>query len=136
MIAEVAVRQAVHQAVAHGIELLGGSGLRDANQAGAGRVEMVDRDVHWRAQGGTARVGEVRHQLVESQAALSLGLEVQEVAWRASWRRGRTIQIRGQEAAIVEDGIADRSWVRRAAQHRRAVIRTKLRAIKGPATRE
>ena len=134
MIAEVAVRQAVHRAVAQGIEQLGGSGLRDAGSAAACLVERGHGYVRRRAQGGTAGVGEVRRQSVVSQAAQSL--EGQEDAGGAGGRQRRAIQVGGQVASIVGDSVADGNGTCRAGEHGRAVIRTKRRADKGPAIQE
>jgi len=66
VIAEVAVRQTVHQTITQGIELRRRTGLRDAGTAAAGLTERRHGDVGGGAQGGTGRVGKVWRKFVES----------------------------------------------------------------------
>ena len=56
MIAEVAVGEAVHQAVAERVKLVRGAWLRNADAAAAGQGEGCDGDVRGSREGGVGRV--------------------------------------------------------------------------------
>ncbi len=109
-------------------------GLRNADPAVARLREGGDGDVGRPLRQGPAHSGEIGIQLIEAQAAA--GLEIQEETRRAVGRRGRAIDIRRQEIAVIRYREAQRRGSGRAAQHRVAVIGAELRAGEGLAVGE
>src|SRR5713101_8824537 len=98
MAPEIAIRQAVHQAVSKRVQQLRGSWLRDANPSSASLLEISHFDA-----GGTGdicirRVQPVDVKLPQVQRP---GAERQQIVWRTGRRWRGSIEIGGQQAESI-----------------------------------
>src|SRR5437667_9606413 len=102
MVAEIAIGQAVHEAVAEGIQGLGGSGLGNAVSGilviKAGRREWGhSRNGSRASESRIVEVRKVHMELPEVQRARAW-VDVHEEVRRTDGRRGRPIEVGRQEA--------------------------------------
>ena len=135
VVAEVAVGEAVHEAVGKGVQLLRSARLRDAGAAGASLREGCRRQRGRPGQGRIGGRGPIRMELPVSEL-VGRGALGDDVVGRASRRRLRSVQIGCEQAT---EGCAEVEALlggRLAGQHLCPVVGAGLAAAEGGAAGE
>src|SRR5712691_1879797 len=98
MVSEIAICQAVHQAVSKRVQQLRGSWLRDANPSSASLLEISHFEVRGARNTRIRRMQPVDVKLPQVQRARP---ERQQIVWRTGRRWPGSIEIGGQQAESI-----------------------------------